>query len=256
MMPLMFVIFGIQVDGVWVNMKDFMDVCAPDHFIYNIMRFKTYRVTISADNVDAARSYMEQVTQEVDSECPFAKELGFVGVGEGIVWTSEEDPNDTALWFKTKGTSHTRPPNAHLVSKDDPARKVTLTEARIAGVRDLLDQRLNDARFRQGLESLHQLQPVTNEHPNPHRFLHDVSSGPLLLGQNGTFGEAMKAFAEWVVDDLCKESKEEIVKNSLNADVVGKCARGKAIAWFKDTFETDGTRKRSYFPTEANSNSE
>ncbi|PWW74885.1 hypothetical protein C7212DRAFT_324952, partial [Tuber magnatum] len=81
-------VFNICVDGLWLDMGRLSGVALPEHRIFNIMNYKTFKVTINlnADTTAAERQMMEY-TEEVASECPVAKALGGSGPGEGIVWT-------------------------------------------------------------------------------------------------------------------------------------------------------------------------
>jgi hypothetical protein len=116
-----FAIFNIQVDGHWVDIRDYNTVHLPHHRVYNIANFKTYEVEIDLnDAADCGRAYdlMKNYTLEVANLCPVGKDLlelegaklilkgGAPQVfgGEGIVWTMVPTPEyDTQLFnFKTK----------------------------------------------------------------------------------------------------------------------------------------------------------
>jgi hypothetical protein len=73
--------------------------------IWNIGLFKGYQIEIDFNNLDAAVEELTKLTEEVEAECPVAKEFGIDNsLGEGIVWTSFVDGIRNT--FKIKGEKH------------------------------------------------------------------------------------------------------------------------------------------------------
>jgi RNA ligase len=140
-----FAIFNIQVDGHWVDIRDYNTVHLPRHRVYNIANFKTYEVDFDLnDAADCGKAYdlMKEYTLEVANLCPVAKDLlelegakvilkkGAPQVfgGEGIVWTIVPTPEyDAQLFnFKTKADQFL-PVNAKA-SKRPPPTNATDSE--------------------------------------------------------------------------------------------------------------------------------
>jgi hypothetical protein len=99
-LPRMFVIFGICIDDIHLDMELFRNVFDETANIYNILQFPTYNVTMDFRNSSEAEKIMTKYTNEVEKECPVGKHFGFSGIGEGIVWISKDEKD---CWFKTKG---------------------------------------------------------------------------------------------------------------------------------------------------------
>lgn len=103
-------VFGVKVSkpgdedfkSYWINASEFPR--NPEKNIYNIYDFKTYEVEIDFSRPDLAQNKMIEIMQEVEKECPVAKELGHEGIGEGNVWTVEF--KGEVYRFKIKGEKH------------------------------------------------------------------------------------------------------------------------------------------------------
>ena len=72
--------------------------------IYNIYDFPHYRLEIDFNKPQEFQNYLVEQTELVEKCCPVAKELGFEGIGEGIVWTGFWQ--DEKYIFKVKGEKH------------------------------------------------------------------------------------------------------------------------------------------------------
>ncbi|MEK6828844.1 MAG: RNA ligase family protein [Nanoarchaeota archaeon] len=73
--------------------------------IYNIANFKTFSIEVDFNVPQLSQNKIIEMTVEVENECPVAKELGEVGIGEGIVFTHLR-PDGSRLIFKSKGEKH------------------------------------------------------------------------------------------------------------------------------------------------------
>lgn len=109
-LPRMFVVVAVKVGHTWylAGSPGFADVCDEAHGIYNISRAPTFTLTVDPLEPTPALAQAEELTRSVEAECPFAKGMGVVGAGEGIVWTCTQR-NSSRLWFKTKGATHVTP---------------------------------------------------------------------------------------------------------------------------------------------------
>ncbi len=72
--------------------------------LYNINEFKTYEITVDFNNTKGVSDKFIEIINEVENECPVAKQLGVSGIGEGVVW--EFFHNGERYIFKTKGELH------------------------------------------------------------------------------------------------------------------------------------------------------
>ena len=97
----MFVIFGIKVDDIWVELPSHM--YANEFGIYNILQFPTYEIDIDFNSPELAQNKIIEMTVAVEECCPVGKFFNKDGIGEGIVFTCITDKN---LKFKSKGEKH------------------------------------------------------------------------------------------------------------------------------------------------------
>ena len=122
-LPKMFVIFGIALvanEGkkTYLTRKQveraIADAAASSvgkllpmiHCIYN---FPTFEVTIDFGKPHESQNVLNDITTQVEAECPAAKQLGVIGIGEGVVWRCiEEGYEDSGFWFKVKGDKHSK----------------------------------------------------------------------------------------------------------------------------------------------------
>lgn len=89
-----FFIFGVKISkpndpdhtSYWV---DYSNLRKNDKRIYNIDDFKTYSIDIDFNMPGLAQNKLAEITNEVEAECPVAKEFGHLGIGEGVVWSTE-----------------------------------------------------------------------------------------------------------------------------------------------------------------------
>jgi len=117
--------------------------------IFHIDRFKKFEIQIDFsddDDVKCKLDCMGELTDEVDSECPVAKEFNKAGIGEGIVWHCVTDGYESSdYWFKTKGESHRK--TKSKISKLTQSEKNPL-------VIKFVEEMVNRERYDQALEHL------------------------------------------------------------------------------------------------------
>lgn len=103
-------VFGVKISkpgdedftSYWINASNFP--VSPENRVYNIHDFETYEIEVDFNRPDLAQNKMIEIMLEVERECPVARELGFIGIGEGNVWTVEF--KDEVYRFKVKGDKH------------------------------------------------------------------------------------------------------------------------------------------------------
>ena len=193
-LPKMFVIFGINIDGVWIDMSSFTDLSCQDSQIYNIYKVPRYNVELNTTNCEEAIAQMENYTQQVDAECPFAKSLGQIGFGEGIVWTCLDYPANTRLWFKTKGNSHNMP-RSNVFDKNKPNHSI---------IHDFL----TEERLEQGITFMQETNIQINE-------------------------ATMSIFIKYVVNDLMREESDTLEALGFNKNTIKNVASLISSKWYK-----------------------
>ncbi len=125
----MFVIFAIKIDGEWISHEILKEVKCPELNVYNIFDFETYEVIIDFANVEASVNGILKLTQDVENECPVAKQFGNSGIGEGIVFRCiEEGYNNSRFWFKSKGDKHAGKSKVKTIKPVDDEKLAKLNE--------------------------------------------------------------------------------------------------------------------------------
>lgn len=90
----MFVVFDVLVlykDGVQKYQPEFMSLFENSEIrVFNINMFKTWHLDINFNHPEEAQTKLIELTKQVENECPVAKHFGVLGIGEGVVWRSDE----------------------------------------------------------------------------------------------------------------------------------------------------------------------
>jgi len=194
-LPKVFVIFGAMIDGVWI---DYFNSNDREQGIYHIDNFPTWKVDIDFNSPEAIQNKLIELTIAVEDECPFAKAFGVSGIGEGIVFTCDSDPN---LKFKSKGEKHSSSKVTKIASVD--------TEE-LENIQQFIEYAATENRLKQGLEVL--------------------SSNGIELSPKNT-GE----FIQWVMKDILKEEEDVVVSSKLEwKKITGKLAPYVRQWYFKN----------------------
>lgn len=189
----MFVIFGIMVDDVWVELSPTLH--NNEIGIYNILQFPTYEVDIDFNTPESIQNKLIEMTISVEDCCPAGKFFGKEGVGEGIVFTCTTNPE---LKFKSKGEKHSASKVKVLNNVD-----VELME----NINQFVELAVSENRLEQGLSYF-------NENNIP-------------IDSKNT-GE----FLRWVVTDVLKEEKDTLIESGLDEKKVKASIVTKARMWF------------------------
>ena len=139
---------------------------------------------------------LSELTIKVEEECPVAKEFGFEGIGEGIVWTAEF--KDNVYRFKVKGEKH---------SSSKVKTLANVNVEKLEGIQKFVDYAVTESRFKQALE---------NVFPNQEPI--DVKK----------MGEVIR----WVVTDVIKEEMDTMVENQVEPKEVNKYISSKVREMF------------------------
>jgi hypothetical protein len=197
-LPKMFVIFGVKVDDEWVDLPK--NIYNNEESIYNIFQFPTYEIDIDFNNPELSQNKLIEYTLQVEENCPVGNFFGKEGVGEGIVFTCETNPN---LKFKSKGEKHS-------ISKVKTLNSID-TEV-LENINDFVEAVVTENRLNQGVNYLKEMGI-------------EISS------------KATGDFLRWVVGDVMKEEGDTIVDNQLNVKQVSKAISNKARVWFLNNIE-------------------
>lgn len=152
--PKSFFIFGVKISPIVDNDEDLKNNPAywVDHTylkckesnIYNINDFETYEIEIDFNVPQLSQNKLSEITDVVEKECPVAKEFGFNGIGEGVVWCCEY--KGVRYLFKVKGEKHANGSKPKTLKKvDDEKIRLLLDIADKVTPIWRLEQMLNQA---------------------------------------------------------------------------------------------------------------
>jgi hypothetical protein len=166
-----------------------------DNKIFNIEDFETYEMEIDFEEPESAQNKLGELTMQVEEKCPVAKEFGFEGVGEGIVWSGKLGNQN--LLFKVKGEKHS-------VSKVKTLAKVD-TE-KLNSINEFVDYAVTENRFNQALGVV-------------------FPDGNIDIKK---LGDTIK----WVVSDVLAEESDVLKDNNLEPKDIGKYVAAKVKKMF------------------------
>jgi hypothetical protein len=182
-----------------VGHGDVLILNSPSNDIWNIASFKGYQIDIDFNNLNDAVKELTKLTEEVEAECPVAKEFGIENsTGEGIVWTSFVD--SIRHTFKTKGEKH----------RSSKVKKIVEVDAeKMNSVNEFVEYAVTKNRLNQGIE---QVFTSTSEIPD--------------ITKTGNF-------IKWVLNDIIKEELDVLAASGLEVKDVSGAISAKAVKWFK-----------------------
>lgn len=196
-LPRMFVIFDINIDGQYQDIKDYSFIQDNENGIYNIMQFKTFNITIDFNNPEKSVEELTKYTNEVAEECPVGKYFGVSGFGEGIVWKCCD--NGQRYIFKTKNEKY-------KVSKEK--NTVSIEPEVMENIKNFIEYAVTENRLKQGLDKLTEL------------------GLPISIESTGNY-------IKWVVNDILKEEKDVLIKNNIEIKKINKYISEKVKKyWF------------------------
>ena len=199
-----FVLFAIK----YTNKEDHEDhvyvkptVSSPENDVYNIYDFKTWTIDVDFKNPAYAQNQIVDWVLEVEKECPFAKEFGISGVGEGIVFSHFNEKGERLYIFKAKGEKHSAS-RVKTIAKIDPEK--------MDSINDFVDYSVTENRLNQAVE---QVFTINSEEPSIKK---------------------MGDFLRWVINDISREEADTMVANKLEPKDVNKYISTKARVWFME----------------------
>lgn len=174
-----------------------------DGNVYSIADVETFSFEIDYDSPSSrerAVQYVDQVTKQVETVCPWGERFGIAGTGEGIVWSpTGRYERVTDLYFKSKGAAHrtTKP----------RAKKQSVGIEKIESVDRFVDYAVTDVRLRQGVDELREKG-------------HAVAM------------ESMGAYLKWIGNDVRTECAVELDGNGLTWQDVSRAVARRARDFF------------------------
>jgi hypothetical protein len=193
-------IFAIKIitddkNPIWLDRSKIEHFYSPENFIFNAYTtFPTYKIVIDFNTPELAQNLLVELTEKVEKECPIGKYFGKSGIGEGIVWSSEEFGR-----FKVKGDEHSSSKTTTLAAID---------VEKLASVKAFVDYAVTENRLNQGIEQVFTIQGLT---PTPQKT---------------------RDFITWIAADVLKEESFAMTENKLIPEEVGKAVADKARQWY------------------------
>ena len=192
-LPKMFVIFGVKVDGEWMDLPPNLAMNASR--IYNILQFPSYDVDIDFNNPELIQNKIIELTVAVETSCPVGKQLGIEGTGEGLVFTCATNQH----WkFKSKGEKHSVSKVKTLNALDVELMK---------NITEFVDMAVTENRLEQGLSYFKE---------------NNIEIEPKNVGQ----------FLRWIVTDVLKEEGDTLEKSGLDDKKIKNAIVSKARIWY------------------------
>lgn len=191
-----FYIFGIKVitgEDTHYWLKNYA-INYPDEFIINVKAIQKYEITIDFNYPKLSQNRLQELTLEVEQECPIAKFFGVSGIGEGIVWEHINDEGQM-LSFKVKGEKHSSSKVKVLAAVD--------TE-KVNSIKEFVDTVLTDARLEQAYFECNDPADMTG----------------------------IGIFLKWINTDILKEESDTLEASGLTIKDVGSAISKQAKQWY------------------------
>lgn len=195
----MFVIFAIKLDERWLTDDELVKVKIPEGRIYNILDYKTFDIDVDFNDPKTAAQQLAKLTDEVEAQCPVAKEFQKEGFGEGVVWHCiTEGWEGSRYWFKVVGDKH---------KSSKTTEKVPIDPEKVESMNELVNNFLTESRLLQGIDYLKEqgLELTVR------------NTGPYL---------------KWIYEDIVKEELDTIVENGFEPKEISGTISTKAREWF------------------------
>lgn len=196
------VIFGVKVNNIFIDNEDLKNVKLPNHYIYNILDYKTFEVEVDFNNPKEAAEEIEKMVDEVEKECPVGKAFGVTGIGEGIVFKPiNKGWFGSDFMFKAKGEKHSN------VGSKNKKNKVEISPEVLKNINNLVDNIVPEWRLEQGVDHLKE------------------NNKSITI-------ESMGIYLKWVFNDTISEELDTIMANGFEPKQISKYISTKARNWF------------------------
>lgn len=178
----------------WINIENLNFEKYEIENMYNIHNFPTYSIDIDFNNPGLVQNDLIEFTNKVEQMCPVSKQLGYEGIGEGIVWTAFWE--DEKYIFKVKGKKHSTSKVKNLASVNPEL---------IKSISEFIDYSCTVNRIEQGIQEI-----------------------------NATEKKDMPALLRWVANDIITEESDTLQANSLEwKQVARECSNRVRQYFFK-----------------------
>lgn len=199
-----FVIFNVKINDKYVGND--VNYRIPNDDIYNVNDAGVYDISINFNNIEPAVKKMEELVEKVETCCPYGQLFDIDGEGEGICWVSKLEPNNSDLWFKTKGAKHKISGKQKNVVEIDPIK--------LESILNFVEYTITENRLQQGIEKVKELHSLADDSDVDVKHIGD--------------------FLKWVFGDVQKEEYDVMEENNLDKKDVSKPISDKAKKWFLD----------------------
>jgi hypothetical protein len=173
--------------------------------IFSIKSSPTYELTVDFDSLESKEAALAEATRytaEVESCCPWAKQFGIEGHGEGIVWIPVgEHWGNSDLCFKTKGDAHK--------TKAKRERPEVAPEV-LKSIDQFVEFSVTPNRLTQGLAAVEEMGHAIEMKSIPH-------------------------FLKWIGQDVKRECEADLEASDLEWKDVSKAVMAKARDFFIET---------------------
>lgn len=148
-LPRMFVVFAIRDGEEWLTPQHILGIMPAA--LKCIYHFPHWFRQVDFNCPELSQNMFGEMTTEVERECPVGRELGAIGVGEGIVWWPMPNANFNVegLQFKVKGEKHSETKVKTLAAVD--LEKVENVRALVESI--VTENRLEQKFIQSGLEA-------------------------------------------------------------------------------------------------------
>lgn len=183
--PKHFVVFGAwdhskdEDSHEYVPLLDTVSFIDHSASVYHITEVDPIILDIDFANPHLVQDALAMLVEQYEERCPWAYQMfGVEGIGEGLVWTCEDRPFDSELWFKTKGDKHAKSAKASKV-------RIVADPEKLESIKALVERVLPAWRLEQGLT--------------------EVASQGVEINTQAT-----AAYLKWVCNDVLKEESDTI----------------------------------------------
>lgn len=193
-----FYIFGIKVitgEDTHYWLKNY-SINYPDDFIINVKAIQGYEIVINFNFPELSQNKLQELTLQVEQECPIASWFGVSGIGEGIVWEHINDEGQI-LSFKVKGEKHSS-------SKVKTLAAVSIEK--VNSIKEFVDTVLTDSRLEQAYFECNE--PVDMQ--------------------------GIGLFLKWINTDILKEESDTLEASGLTIKDVGSAISKQAKQWYME----------------------
>lgn len=170
--------------------------------IYSIYEYGTYGVYLDLSDVDKSINAMEQLCNDIDSECPVALSFGIKGNGEGIVFFYD-DPHKGPMPVKVKTLKF-------ATSKNRNKKVIEVTPEKATSISEFVEYAATKNRIGQGIQIMRDTLSVLSKK--------DVT-----------------ILVDWVLKDIEKEEFDVLAASNLTMSDITYAVKTKCREFYFDT---------------------